>query len=274
LGDAQRLYKAGVVAEYDVLRAQKEVASQDKRLTDAKNQHDLATLSLLNDMDMPLNSSSELASGLENKSYSGSADDAAKLAGSSSSLVEALRLQAAADDKLSKAQAAQSKPTVAVSAFHNIIQEDLTSLEPNSFVMLTVNWPLYDGGAGHAKELQKRAESQKSLDEAQKAQNLLELGAHQAFDDLDSGNKGLIEANKALNLAKESERLASRRFETGVGTSLEKIDSILGVSEAEVQQDYALFQVESAYYKLLYYTNRLLPEFNAPSALLGKETTK
>ncbi|MDR3707729.1 MAG: TolC family protein [Capsulimonadaceae bacterium] len=273
LDDTQKLFDAGVVAKYDVLRAQKELASQEKRVTDAANQRDLATLALLNAMHVPLSTPVNLASPLVNRAYAQDTDAAIKQAISSSNVTQALRYKAKSQEALGRATGAQDKPTVTALAMHNVIQQDLTALEPNSFVMLAVNWPLYDGGAAKALADQQHQQAAKSLDDAQKAEDLIQMGVHQASDDLASGQKGLASADEGLALAEEGLRLASRRFETGVGTSVEKIDAILGVSQARVERANALYQIDSAYYRLLNLTNLLLADLQTPFSP-AKENTK
>jgi outer membrane protein TolC len=274
LNDAEKLYNQGIVAEYDVLRAKKEFASQNKRLTDATNQATLAQLALLNSMNEPLSSSYTLSTPLSKAAYDGSESEAAAKAGGASNWVKALELKSKAEESLGKAQAAQAKPSITALAMHNLYQRDLTSIEPNSLVMLTLNWPLYDGGAGAAKEAEQKHASEESKIAAQKLKDTLELGVHQAVKDLDSGGKSLDEADKTLDLANEGKRLATKRFDVGVGTSVEKIDAILGVSEAKTQRAYALYQIDSAYYRLQYLTNTLLAQFKASNYLVGKDTVK
>lgn len=268
LDDTQKLYASGVVAQYDVLRADKERASQEKRLTDAANQRDLAVLALLNTMSVPLNTQARLTTPLATSAFSADTEATVKQAVASSDAAQALRLKAQAEEALGRALRAQDKPTVAVSAMYQVDHQDLTALEPKSVALLTVSWRLFDGGAAKARQEEQRQQAAKSLDEKRKAEDAIAMLVHQACDDLAAGRKSLEAADRTLALAEEGLRLAFRRFETGVGTSVETVDAILGVSQAKVERAGALFQIDSAYYRILHLTNRLLPEMTTPLSTL------
>lgn len=260
LDNAESLYKAGVIAKYDVLRAQTELAAQQKRLTDATNTRDLAVSALLNRLNMPLNTEVNLSTLLSERDWKPTLDATQADAVNNSRELKALKLQSSALTSMSKVAAAADKPQLALIGKQELITNDLTMLEPETTVILGMQWNFFDGGQAKAEAKQQKAQADDVANTAARYTEGLKLLVQQAYSQLDSAKKGLISANQGVETAEEALRLATKRFEVGAGTSVEQLDAILAVQSAQVQKQQALYQMDAAYLALKKLTDTLIDD--------------
>lgn len=270
LQQAEALYRQGLVAQYDVLRAQAELATQQKRLTDARNGRELALSALLNLLNLPQGEAPRLSTPLREVSFPLSYEQSVQAALESSAELRALRLKAQAQQVLARAAAAEARPQLLFSVNVETLTRDLSAIEPHASLTLGMRWNLFDAGYARAAAQEQREGAERTEIERQRVENLLALRVKQALLDLEAAQQGLAAAQRAVETAQESLRLARRRFETGMGTSVEVLDAILATSQAQLQREQALYQMDLAYYTLLRLTNRLLTEMQ----LSPREVTK
>ncbi|MEJ5252668.1 MAG: TolC family protein [Chthonomonadetes bacterium] len=260
LKQAEMLYQQGIVAQYDVLRARAELASQQKRLTDAQNQYALAMSLLLSLLNLPQEQKITLSTPLRELVYSGTYEDTLKSATETSHEIKALQAKTRALQALALSAEAEAKPQVLFSVNLETLTEDLSAIEPHASLTIGVRWNLFDAGYAKAVAREHRETAERTRIDQQRLENALALRIKQAMFEMESAQQGLKAAQRSVEASQESLRLAQRRFETGVGTSVEILDAILAVSQAKIQQQLALYQMDNAYYTLLHLTNQLLKE--------------
>ncbi|MDW8105297.1 MAG: TolC family protein [Armatimonadota bacterium] len=260
LQQAEALYQQGLVAQYDVLRAQAELATQQKRLTDARNGRELARAALLNLLNLPQGQPLQLSTPLREVAFPLSYEESVQAALKTSPEIRALRLKSQAQQALAYATEAEAKPQVLFSVNVETWTRDLSAIEPHASLTIGMRWNLFDAGYARAAAREQREGAERTEIERQRVENLLALRVKQALLDLEAAQQGLAAAQRAVETAQESLRLARRRFETGMGTSVEVLDAILATSQAQLQREQALYQMNVAYYTLLRLTGRLLNE--------------
>ncbi len=258
VNNAQSLFKAGSVARYDVLRAESELSSQQKRLTDAAFNRDLAMSALLNKLNMPLDTQLTLSTPLSELAWAPSLPQTQSDAVMNSRELKALKLKTGAQQSLAKVSAAADKPQIALIAKQELLKDDLTMMEPETTVILGMQWNFFDGGQSRAEAKELHAQAADTANSAQLYAEGLKLMVQQAYQQLGSAQQGLISANKGVETAEEAQRLATKRFEVGAGTSVEQLDAILNVQNAQVQRQQALYQMDTAYLALRKLTDSLL----------------
>ncbi|MFB3896462.1 MAG: TolC family protein [bacterium] len=263
LKNAEALFKAGIVANYDVLRAKTELAAQEKRLTDAQNQQNLARSVLFNILNVPLNTETKLITPFAAVDSSFSCDTESQTAVLQSRELAALRLKSQAQLALSKSAAAADKPQFFVAGLLETYTDELSVIDPHEAMVVGMKLNLFDGGATRAVARELQESSRRTLIDADRLEKGIRLQVKQAVFEFESGKKGLAFAQQAVSSAEESLRLATRRFETGTGTSVEKLDAILSLSQAQMQQEQALYQMNLAYYTVLKLQNKLIPYFQS-----------
>lgn len=262
LQQAEALYKQGIVSQYDVLRAQAELATQQKRLTDARNQKELALSLLYNLLDLPQSQQTRLTTPLREVACSMSYEESLRAAMETSHELQALQLKSQAQRALALSAEAEARPQVLFSVNLETLTHDLSAIEPHASLTIGMKWNLFDAGYARAVAREQRESAERTDIDRKRLENALALRVKQALLDMDAARQGLTAAQRAVDTAQESLRLARRRFETGMGTSVEMLDAILAVSQAQIQREQALYQMNMAYYTLLRLTNQLLHELN------------
>ncbi|MHB1460500.1 MAG: TolC family protein [Armatimonadota bacterium] len=258
VANAQSLFKAGTVARYDVLRAESELSAQQKRLTDASYMRDLAVSALLNKLNLPLDTQLVLSTPLSELTWTPSLPQTQSDAVMNSRELKALKLKTGAQESMAKVSAAGDKPQIALIAKQELLKDDLTLMEPQTTVILGMQWNFFDGGQSRAEAKELHAQAADTANTAQLYADGLKLMVQQAYQQLGSAQQGLISANKSVETAEEAQRLATKRFEVGAGTSVEQLDAILNVQNAQVQRQQALYQMDTAYLALRKLTDSLL----------------
>ncbi len=259
---AESLFQQGMIAKYELMRAQTEVANQDRRRLDAVNQADLAMAFLQDVLGRPEDETPDLTDSLNGKEEFGlDYDQAVKTALEASNDMKALK----ARDRLyrfsERAARAENKPVVAAVASKDLYDNDLPLTTPGAFFGFVMKVPIFDAGASRAKAAEQSALRLRNATDIDRLTNGIRLEVRKYYLDLKSAGKALEAADKAVDLATESRRLATRRFEVGQGTSLEVMDSILALSIAETNREQARYQYDLAYYGLKKAMGLIMAEF-------------
>ena len=262
LQQAEALYKQGIVSQYDVLRAQAELATQQKRLTDARNGRELTLSLLYNLLNLPQGQQTILTTPLREVAFPLSYEESVRAALTSSHELQALQMKSQAQRALALSAEAEARPQVVFAVNLETLTRDLSAIEPHASLTIGMRWNLFDAGYAKAVAREQRESAERTDIDRQKLENAIALRVKQALLDMEAARQGLAAAQRAVDTAQESLRLARRRFETGMGTSVEMLDAILAVSLAQIQREQALYQMNTAYYTLLRLTNRLLQELN------------
>jgi outer membrane protein TolC len=92
---------------------------------------------------------------------------------------------------------------------------------------------LFDGGAARARADQEKANIRIAETEFADQRNQIRFEVEQAFSELQSNLQNVQTANAALEQAREALRLARLRFQAGVGTQTDVINSETDLTRAE-----------------------------------------
>lgn len=281
LADAQKKLKAGTAAPFDVLSAQTEVANAQQQLIAAQSNVSLAIAQLNsalgiaidtpleisdagaveNPPDVPPPSALQQLGNLEvpqNMETDQAAHSSLNLGSAYDALVqEALKTRPevlAADAQLAAARKgillAQKSylPSVAVSA-QVTYSPDAAGFAPKTTsgaLVLSVSIPLYDGGQASAQLEQARALVAQAETQRRNAIDQVELDVRSAYLNLLQARDRVAVANQALAEARESYRLATVRYTSGVSPILEVSNAQAALTQAEQNQVNALYDYNNA----------------------------
>lgn len=262
VAQAQALFDRGLIPKYELMRAQTELANASRRALDAANQADLAAAFLLDLMGLPDMAPPELTTDLNGAlEFMLTYEQAVAEALENSPDMKALSERGAMYEAGVRSARADLRPVVAAVAQQDLRDEDLPVTQPDAFVGVVVKLPLLDGGNARARAGYNRRMQDRNAQDAERLANGIRLQVRKYYLDLQSAAKALEAADTAVALAKESLRLAERRFETGEGASLEVTDAALGLSVAETNLQNARCQYDTAYYGLLTAMGRIVEHF-------------
>ncbi|HYW20547.1 MAG TPA: TolC family protein [Nodularia sp. (in: cyanobacteria)] len=236
LRDAQALERAGVGTRFDVLQSQVNLANSQQELTNSRSQQQIARRRLATRLSVP-------------QSVNISAADPVQLAGLwnqdlENSIVLAFQNRPELQQQLAQRNINEQQrrealsalgPQVSLVASYNLLDQfdDGASLTDGYSVGVRASLNLYDGGAARARASQ--AKSNIAIAETQfgEQRNQIRFQVEQAFSSQRSNLENVQTANTALEQAREALRLARLRFQAGVGTQTDVINSENDLTRAE-----------------------------------------
>ena len=248
--DAERLRRAGQIANTDALRAQVARAEADRDFKVATRDVTLASAALQATLgtDQPVEPVTPLpaAPGLEPKDRFAAAADSANPDLRRLSALEAQTRQGTV------AARAEYLPAVRLLAQQELFQRRLnTTTDPKWLVGVELKWELFDGfGREHRVSAAKLAEQEVSVRREGARRDVVIL-VQSRYDEYVSAVDQYTSLQSALELAQESLRSERRAFSAGVGTSLEVVDAQLALSRIQVERLKAQYDAVVALARLL-----------------------
>ncbi|MEH2378411.1 MAG: TolC family protein [Nostoc sp.] len=236
LRDAEALERAGVGTRFDVLRSQVNLANAQQDLTNARSQQAIARRQLATRISL-------------SQTINISAADPVQLAGLWNPTLEQTILlafqnrselqQLLAQRNISEQQRRQALsalgPQVSLVASYSLLDQfnDSVSVTDGYSVGVNAKLNLYDGGSARAQAAQAVANIAIAETQFAEQRNQIRFQVEQAYSTQQSNLTNVQTANTALEQAREALRLARLRFQAGVGTQTDVINSENDLTIAE-----------------------------------------
>ena len=235
LRDAQLLERAGLGTQFDVLRAQVELANANQELVRARNQQSLARRQLVQIL--------SLSPTVEVTAADPIAVSGAWNLSLEQSIVLALKNRAELEQQLARRNISQQqekialadiRPQVNLFANYNILDvlSDNAGFADGYNLGARVTWNFFDGGAARARAQQERINQAIAETSFADVSNQVRLQVEQGFFNLNSSRENIQTASVALEQATKSLDLARLRFNAGVGTQTDVINAQTELSRA------------------------------------------
>jgi outer membrane protein TolC len=243
--DARKMLNEGLIGNHHLLRAEVAVAEAERNLSDDQNRLSLAILALKHSLGV---------SGVEEFAINDSLvfrpimDSLATLKQDAFHSQPILQMIAEKKDAASQKQVverAEFLPTVAAFGKYEMYPQYLSIMEPRWVVGVQVSFNLFNGLKNYNR-LESAVHLEKEVEYMQAdLQNKVDLWVEKANKDVVNAAEKYrkLEANK--NLGEENLRVNTKRFETGLSTSLEVIDAQLSLEKILIDRESALYD----YYK-------------------------
>ncbi|MBD2503861.1 TolC family protein [Anabaena azotica] len=236
LRDAEALERAGVGTRFDVLRAQVNLANNTQQLTNnlatqQTRRRQLATLlSLPQSVNISAADPVQLA-GLWNQTL----EQSIILAYQNRPELQQQLAQRNINEQQRRQALANLGPQLSFVANYNLLDQfdDSVGVTDGYSVGLRASLNLYDGGAARARADQARANIAIAETQFATQRDQVRFQVEQAFSTQRSNLENVQTANVALEQAREALRLARLRFQAGVGTQTDVINSENDLTQAE-----------------------------------------
>ncbi|MGQ0548473.1 MAG: TolC family protein [Armatimonadota bacterium] len=254
---AQARLQTGAAPQFDVLQAEVAVAGAEQAIVRADTGVQSARTDLTAALNVQLDLPLDLTDTLAPQPVSGTLADAiAQAALDRPDLIEVRSRLEAARAGIELA-ASGGRPSLTVSAGYDVSGNATSSLTGAWFVALGVTLSIFDGGITRERirEATLRVEQLTVLGAETKQR--VEVEVRQAWLALQQANGELIPATRAVEQGREAARLATVRYEAGVGTSLEVISAQAALAQADVALASARFGHHVARNRLLLATGAL-----------------
>ncbi|HLK14233.1 MAG TPA: TolC family protein [Fimbriimonadaceae bacterium] len=246
--NVEQRFKAGVVAQVDVLRAQTQQAQSESNLIAATTGLELAKQSLNNVLARPIESTFDVA---DVPAANPPAPDAAKLseeAQRSRHEARALAETARALTEVRKYVQHANEPTL------NLGLNYTGNVKPLGFGqrpevgtgVLSLNWPILDSGYYRAEVRAARQDEEQAQLQLKQVRLQISLEVRQAATSLVNAEQRLKVADRQVETARVALRQTMLRHEQGVAILLEVIEAQRDLTSAEFAQVSAKYDVLQA----------------------------
>lgn len=227
LTNVNQQYAVGLVAKSDVLASQTSLSQAQTDLVTAQNAANLAEANLNNVIGLPVHTAIQTADKeLGYTPYPITIDEARAYALLHRyDLVESTMAVKEAEQAVVKAKAGDL-PTVNASLGKNWQDTKWQGTGDNNWsVGATVSWNVWDGGASKEQTKVAKANLEQAKEANAAAVDSVMLEVRQAYLNLRAAEQTITSTKAATEEAQENFRIATLRYQAGVGTNLDVLDA-------------------------------------------------
>jgi len=238
----QKRFEAGTAPKVEVLRAEAEVSNAQVQAIQAKNFTQTSYAYLMNLLNLPQESAFDLQEvELPKEEVKISLKEAKQEALQNRPEVHIGEWSVAQREAGIRVYKADRYPSFSISHTRSWLESPFFADRTSWSVSLTGTLNLFDSGLTNARIHQAVEEWHKAELQYQRVRSGIELEVTQAVLNLHAAEEAYLSAEKGVETAKEAQRIARLRYETGFGTQLEVLDAQATYSRAQF-----------TYYKALY----------------------
>ncbi len=234
--EAEKLYQSGVISRNNVLKAEVALEEAKQKLLEDENRLNLALLALSNAMGMEEFKPFNVEHSFIFVKINANIDELTESANYSQPVLKILEEKAKSAEANYKIQRSDFLPSIAAFGTKELYPEYLSVLEPEWAIGVQFKWNIFNGFKDYleleeAKLIEKEVEFT-SLDIKKK----INLWINKAYTEMRNYEAEYNKMESDIQLAKENLRINSKRFNTGMGTSLEVIDAQLSLESSKIKR--------------------------------------
>ncbi|MGB9876151.1 MAG: TolC family protein [bacterium] len=246
---AKANYEAGTVPQFDVLRAEVNLANIRQQLLSVQNAYEMAKSALLNTMGIDPTTPVELQEDVKPPEVPPlSLEDCIKKAIQNRKEISALKLGLEIAEETLRLTKRENYPDLTIAFSYNW-QHPTTSFSPREFtwnIVLSLSATPFDSGLNRAKQKNLETTIETLKANLSQLEDGVKLEVKNAYTNLENAKAKLDVATKTLEQAREAYRLAEVRYQAGVSTQVELLDTQAALTQAEVNYVNALFDFHIA----------------------------
>ena len=260
LSQERAKFQSGTVSQFNVLRAEVEVANARSPLIRARNEINLAREELRRIIGIrrtridPNAAEMQVSGKLDYRPVDLTIEDALSAANKARPRVQRLDLLVEAAERGIRVEVASYYPSIDLYASYNVeksrFSEDLDETLDGWRGGLRAKWNLFGGFETKSRVDQARASMQISEAELRQARLDVEVETRRAFSSLREAEALVRASEKVVEQGTESLRLARNRFSAGAGTQLDVLDAQVALTEAGSNRVQALYDYNVALARL------------------------
>jgi len=246
--NVQAQYRNGMVAEYDLLRAEVQLANTEPLLITAENNYQLAVNARKNLLSIPLDQEVRVQGEF---AFSGIAagvkDEARRNALLANPVIMQLGLQESMLEKNILIEKAGYFPTLSMFGGYQWQAQDNTYRFGNYNwakmlnVGLNLSYPLFDGFRNSERVQQATIDRDKVRYTRLKVEEGLKIQIKSAELKMAEAEKRIRGQEKNIEQAQKAVHIAQTRFKSGVGTQLELLDAQVAMTRAQTNYAQAIY---------------------------------
>lgn len=243
---AEKLFDEGIIANNDKLRAEVALSEAERNLYEAQEKVSLAKFALASIMETDIDNIPEPNEKLNFFDVSLDFNNIINQATAENYNIKTLGYAKQALDSKSDAKYADYLPTIYGFGFYNFFQNYLSMIEPKWGLGIGLQYELFNGfqKTNEYQAAEAEAEAMELL--RQDTQRKIQLLMNSKVMNFKLAKEQYVKLAKAEAQADENLRLNERRFEEGLGTSLDAIDARLTLESIKLKRASYLFDYYSS----------------------------
>ena len=242
---AERAIQLEILPKHVLLRAKVAVANAEKDLNNDKNKLELAEMALRTTMNLPDSIGFQTIDSIAYRDLNFNFDHLLLTANSNQPFLELIRQKEVMAKQSHALEKSKFLPNIGAFGTYNMFRDELPIIPSRFIVGVQAQFNIFNG----FKDVNKLKASKHLQEEVKNAK---EYATQQLKLLVESNYRNTLNQQKLYNsqrntvaLAKENLRIHTRRFEEGIGKSIDVIDATLLYEKAKIDQLVAL----DAYYK-------------------------
>jgi len=257
-------YQTGAAAEFDLLRAEVEVANTEPSLTSAENNYELAKNALKNLLAIPLDRELSLQGDLEfiDLTMDEVAAATVRATEKNTGLMQ-LRLQESLLAKNVEVERASYYPSLYLVGSYRWQTQDNT-FDIGSYRWqdalafgVSLSFTPFDGFRTASRIQQASSDERKIQITKTKAEEGLQLQIQATADHMVEARKRIQAQSKSLEQAKKALQIAQTRYRNGISTQLELLDAQVAMTRTQTMHAQAIYDFLTAKVDWQYYVGNL-----------------
>lgn len=240
--EANAYYKAGLIAKLDVIRAEAKLSEIKQKVVQAENSVDVATayLGFVIGKDLPADfePNTEISIVPLENDLSYYQDLAYKNRIEIKIYNNKLEL-AKQNEKVMKSQ---NRPLIAIQGEYKYEGVDITKEDPRWQIGIVGTWTAFDGGSTTSQIEEAKSVITKATTGVELAKNSVAIDVKKAYLDTVTAYESIKVAEKTLEQATETDRMATVNFSVGMGSSIDKLDADMFLEQVRNTYDNAVNQ--------------------------------
>ena len=246
--EIERKYQQGLLAEYDLIRANVNVKNAEPNMYDAENSLILARWQLKALLGLDLESNIECVGSLSDFERNLIGDYLnINLSLEDNSTLKQLDIQHKQLQTTKKMQVAQYYPSLGlqfdyqwISMNNNFKFKDY-KWDPYSVVSVALTIPIFSGGKRYADVKKTQISINQLKDQRLDTERMLNVAAKQYNDQMKTCIKQYQAASAGVEEAEKSYKITMKRYETGEGTMLEINDAQLSLTQSQLNLNQSIY---------------------------------
>ena len=247
---AEDLYRSGLVAKYQLLRAKVAHSEAQKNLKNSEDNLTTARTVLRNLLELPDNAEVTLTTPLKYLPKSEKSGEVWSRVEANNGTLKKLEIKKALVKVKKKADLAEYLPQIYAFGRYEIAKDDLSLLDPEWAVGVGVKLNLFSSGEKIFKMQADNRLIQEVEEKKKEVVTLLKSLSDKLYYEADAKKNSLETYPTRLEEAEENLKLADSRFSTGLGISLEVVDAHLMLQKIQTEELQALYEYNLSWLKI------------------------
>ena len=248
LNQVKQKFEIGVVAGADILSSQVQIANAQQSLITTQNDYDNAVATLNNLMGLSLSTELVINDDLSYQNYSVNFEDCLSYALAHRPDFIAANFAVQKAEKDMSVVKAGKRPQVNAVVSRTFNGEKIFDNDHNDSwtAGLSISWSVFDNNVISAQVHESEANLKRLKAVYEQTKQQVELDVRQAFNNLRAAEKNIQTTQAAVRQAEEEYRISQVKYDEGVGTNLEVMDSQEKFTEAQTNFYTALYNYNTS----------------------------